>query len=250
MVPKQLIDTHNRGGVKINDLLRIDPAIVAGYPTYHGLVLYATGLRNGPSDARSLDLLREAEESVRQMFTAMPPAEHPHLAAWREAFRGFGVKPQRTMNSAEALITRVLKGSGLPGVNRLVDAYNAVSVRFAVPCGGEDMDAVVGHVTLKFAEGDEPFETIKDGAPAVEYPAQGEVVWADEAGVTCRVWNWRQGTRTRLHENTVNAYFLFDALAPMTSEELNRAGDALEAHLLELSPGCSIARAHLGAGKL
>ena len=233
----------------MGDLLRIEPAATAKYPSYHALVLYVTGLRNGPSDARTLDLLQEAEESARETFGARSPAEHPHLAAWREVFRGFGVKPQRTMNSVEALIARVLKGGTLPAANRLADAYNAVSVRFVVPCGGEDMDAAVGHVTLRFAEGNEPFETFKDGAPAVENPAPGEVVWADEAGVTCRAWNWRQGTRTRLNENTANAYFLFDALAPMTSDELDRAGDALEEHLLELSPGCSIGRAYLGAGR-
>src|SRR5680860_1226141 len=233
----------------MNDLLRIDSAVTAKYPTYHAVVLSVAGLRNGPSDARTLDLLREAEEAARQAFAAMPPAEHPHLSAWREAFRGFGVKPQRTMNSAEALITRVLKGGTLPAVNRLVDAYNAVSVRFAVPCGGENLGGVVGHVTLKFAEGDEPFETVKDGAPAVEHPAPGEVVWADEAGVTCRAWNWRQGTRTRLTEDTTRAYFLFDALAPMTTDELIRAGAALEKHLQELSPDCRIERAYLGSGR-
>lgn len=232
----------------MTDLLRVDPAVAEKYPTYHALVLHVTGLSNGPSDARSLALLRWAEEHARQAFATMPPAQHPHLAAWREAFRAFGAKPQRTMSSAEALISRVLKGGELPAVNRLVDAYNAVSVRFAVPCGGEDVDAVVGRVTLKLASGDEPFETVKDGAPVVELPAPGEVVWADEAGVTCRAWNWRQGTRTRLTETTTRAYFLFDALSPMTTAELARAGDALEERLQELSPGCEVGRAYLGPG--
>jgi DNA/RNA-binding domain of Phe-tRNA-synthetase-like protein len=44
----------------------------------------------------------------------------------------------------------------------------------------------------------------------------GEVVWRDDIGVTCRRWNWRQGTRTRLTETTTRAFFVFDALAPQT----------------------------------
>ena len=168
------------------------------------------------------------------------------MVAWQDAFRAFGMKPKKTMNSAEALLTRVVKGGELPAINRLADAYNAVSVRFVVPCGGEDLDHVVGAVTLKVAEGTEPFETNKDGLPFIDHPVPGEVVWADEAGVTCRAWNWRQGTRTRLTEDTTRAYFLFDALPPMTFEDLERAGDELTAMLKTLSPGCRIERLHLG----
>ena len=120
-------------------------------------------------------------------------------------------------------------------------------MRFVVPCGGEDLDHVVGPVTLKVADGTEPFETNKDGQPVVDHPVPGEVVWADEGGVTCRAWNWRQGTRTRLTEATTRAYFLFDALPPMTQEDLDRAGDELERLLAELSPGCRVERVHLAA---
>ena len=230
----------------MNTPLHISPAVAERFPTYRGLVLLASGLTNGASDERSVALLRDAEAHARRMFTATPPATHPHIAAWQEVFRAFGMKPKKTMNSAEALVTRVLKGGDLPAINRLTDAYNAVSVRFVVPCGGEDLDHVVGQVILKVADGTEAFETNKDGAPFIDHPVPGEVVWADEAGVTCRAWNWRQGTRTRLTEDTRNAYFLFDAVAPMTSEDLTAAGDALEALLRELSPGCVIQRVHLG----
>jgi DNA/RNA-binding domain of Phe-tRNA-synthetase-like protein len=231
----------------LTDLFQIAPTVAESFPTYRALFLVASGLVNGPSDERSTAILREAEAHAREMFRSSSPAEHPHMAAWREAFRSFGLKPQRTMNSAEALISRVVKGGELPAVNRLVDAYNAVSVRFVVPCGGEDLDRVVPPATLKLADGTEPFETSKDGEPFVDHPAPGEVVWADEAGVTCRAWNWRQGTRTRLTEGTRRAYFLFDALSPMSASDLEQAGDALEALLRELSPGCQVERVRLGA---
>ena len=167
-------------------------------------MVVAEGLSGPPRD--SLGLVEPA------------PIDHPHLLAWRDAFRSFGVKPKRAVCSAEALIAR----GSLPRINPLVDRYNAVSVRWAVPVGGEDLDRVVPPVRLVYASGAEPFD---GGDP----PRAGEVVWLDGVGVTCRRWNWRQGVRTRLTEETARAYFLFDALAVF--ESLPAAMDDLVALL-------------------
>jgi DNA/RNA-binding domain of Phe-tRNA-synthetase-like protein len=155
--------------------------------------------------------------------------DHPHLEAWRAAFRAFGAK--RYSCSAEALIAR---GASLPRINALVDRYNAVSMRWAVPVGGEDLDRVAGSVRLVFAEGDEPFN-----GPD-EHPRRGEVVWVDSVGVTCRRWNWRQCVRTRLTGETTRAYFLFDALPALSDGELSSAMDDLVASLRRGWPGASI----------
>ncbi len=163
---------------------------------------------------------------------------------WREAFRAFGAKPQRTRSNVEALLRRV--PDGLPRVDRLTDAYNAVSVAHQVPAGGEDADRYGGLPRLVRAAGDEPFETTKEGADAIEHPEPGEVVWRDGLGVTCRCWNWRQCTRTRLTGTTTRAFFVLDALAPMTDDELRAAGAALTEALTRLSPKASIVSTVLG----
>jgi len=80
----------------------------------------------------------------------------------------------------------------------VVDLYNAVSLRYAVPVRDENGDTYRGCPRLIIAGGSEPFDTMKEGHPALEYPDAGEVVWCDDAGLTCRRWNWRQGVRTRL----------------------------------------------------
>ena len=134
--------------------------------------------RPGPSDAASEALLQAAEAAA----AAGPLEEQPHVAAWREAYRAFGAKPQRTRNSLEALLRRA--PSGLPRVNRLTDVYNAVSVLHGVPVGGEDLDRYVGPPVLRRATGEEPFDTVAEGSPIVEHPDPGEVVWCDDAGVT------------------------------------------------------------------
>ena len=137
---------------------------------------------------------------------------------WREAYRAFGAKPQRTRNSLEALLRRA--ASGLPRVNRLTDIYNAVSVLHQLPLGGEDLNRYSGAPRLVRATGTEPFDTVADGAVVVEHPEPGEVVWCDDAGVTCRRWNWRQARRTQLSDDTTTALFILDALDPITDEAL------------------------------
>jgi DNA/RNA-binding domain of Phe-tRNA-synthetase-like protein len=151
------------------------------------------------------------------------------VEAWRAAYRAFGAKPQRTRNSLEALTRRA--PSGLPRVNRLTDVYNAVSVLHQVPLGGEDLTRYAGPPRLVRATGAEPFDTAAEGADVVEHPEVGEVVWCDDAGVTCRRWNWRQARRTQLHDATTTAVFILDALDPLTDEALTAAADDLVAHL-------------------
>ena len=96
----------------------------------------------------------------------------------------------------EALLRRV--EGGLPRIDRLTDIYNAISVKHLLPVGGEDLGEYRGPARLVRAAGDEPFDTVRDGQPVTEHPEPGEVVWRDDAGVTCRCWNWRQCVRTRI----------------------------------------------------
>lgn len=217
----------------------IDPAVRELRPDYRALLIVAEGLRPGPGDDHSEKLLSAAESEARQRFRDRPAEEHPHLAAWREAFRAFGAKPQRTRPSAEALLRRL--DAGLPRIDRLTDLYNAVSVAHVLPLGGEDLDRYRGPARLVRAGGTEPFEVTAGGEPAVEHPRPGEVVWRDDAGVTCRRWNWRQCARTRLTHGTTRAVFILDALAPMTDDALRTAGEELSETLLAGSPGATAA---------
>jgi len=204
------------------DAATIEPGVRALRPDYHAVLVVAEGITPGGSDERSEALLIAAEQEARVAMAGLKPEELPHIAAWRDAFRAFGAKPQRTRNSAEALLRRV--DDGLPRITRLADAYNAVSIALQVPLGGENLDAYEGPLHLVRARGDEPFGTLASGEEVVETPEPGEVCWRDDAGVTCRRWNWRQCYRTRLTDDTTNAVFIAD--------------------VLDVSPGDAPARAH------
>jgi DNA/RNA-binding domain of Phe-tRNA-synthetase-like protein len=212
----------------------VDPAVFALRPDYRALLVAVDGLVPGPSDAAGEALLQSAEAAARQALHGRPVDQVPHVAAWREAYRAFGAKPQRTRNSLEALLRRA--ASGLPRVNRLTDLYNAVSVLHQIPLGGEDLTCYTGAPRLVRATGTEPFDTTADGTTVIEHPDPGEVVWCDGVGVTCRRWNWRQGRRTQLRDGTTTALFILDTLDPVTDGELDAATADLLTHLARLGP--------------
>ena len=209
-------------------------------PGFTYLTVEARGLVNGESNEDSSALLDDATRRLVARLDGRAPHEDPHVAAWRDAYTAFGAKPSRTRNSAEALARRALTDAGLPRINLLVDLYNAISVAHLIPVGGEDTDRIKGAMRLVRSTGQEPFRTVAGGDEAVEHPEPGEVVWCDDEGVTCRRWNWRQGVRTRLTEESVNAMFLLESLAPMTIGELEAAGTELAESLEKLSPGARI----------
>ncbi|MPY50866.1 B3/B4 domain-containing protein [Streptomyces acidicola] len=212
--------------------LTVSDDVRALAPGFTHVMIEAHGLVNGPSTEESAALLDDAARRLAARLDGRAPHEDPHMAAWREAYSAFGSKPSRTRNSAEALAKRALSGAGLPRINLLVDLYNAISVAHLIPVGGEDLDHIQGGMSLVRATGQEDFVTVAGGEEAVEHPDVGEVVWRDEAGVTCRRWNWRQGPRTRLTEETTSALFLLESLAPMPVADVEAAGAEL-AELLE-----------------
>jgi DNA/RNA-binding domain of Phe-tRNA-synthetase-like protein len=218
----------------------VDAAVFALRPDYRVMLLAVDGLLPGRSDQTSDALLQAAEAVAGDLLRERPVDQLPHVAAWREAYRAFGGKPQRTRNSLEALLRRA--ASGLPRVNRLTDLYNAVSVLHQVPLGGEDLTRYTGSPRLVRATGKEAFDTVADGIVVIEHPDPGEVVWCDDAGVTCRRWNWRQARRTQLGENTTSALFILDALEPMADEALHAAAEDLVTHLTRLGPDVSVVR--------
>ena len=110
-----------------------------------------------------------------------------------------------------------------------------------MPLGGEDADRLEGSLRLAVAAGDEPFDPRGDGID-VEQAAAGEVVWRDDRGVTCRRWNWRQGRRTQLTDDTTRAFFVFDRLEGLTVHELHTAADELSELLLDRWPNCRLDR--------
>ncbi|AXU94387.1 hypothetical protein CI789_03555 [Erwinia persicina] len=210
-----------------------DIAIIAPHFRALSIVVEAAPLVNAAIGQQAL------AAACQGVMVDAPWAE-AHLSAWSEVFKAFGAKPKRTPCSAEALRKRVLKDGTLPAIDPVVDLYNAISIKYALPVGGENSAAYVGQPRLIVAEGTEQFDTLKDGEPVYETAEAGEVIWCDDVGVTCRRWNWRQGVRTRLDASARQMWFILESLPEMPLEALHRAGDELVDGLQQMMPAAKI----------
>lgn len=100
------------------------------------------------------------------------------------------------------------------------------------------------------AIGEEAFDAVANGESVIEQSEAGEVVWRDDAWVTCRRWNWRQGRRTGLPDETRAAFFILDVLAPVTDLELTAAADALAQALSALQLANALTQPNATATKV
>lgn len=230
----------------------VAPEVFALRPDYRALLIAASGVPPGPSNELSESMLAKAEEAARSKMADQAINDIPHVADWREAHKAFGSKPNKFRASVEALTRRITPpgkepAAGLPRVNRLTDIYNSISVKYQIPLGGEDLDKYVGAPRLIRAKGDEAFEMNNRGETVKEPPEVGEVVWCDDAGVTGRKWNWRQGPRTALSDETTKVLFVMDALKGCDDEKLETAANELIEALKSLSDDVVVAKRTLKA---
>ncbi|MCI7224450.1 MULTISPECIES: B3/B4 domain-containing protein [Fusobacterium] len=169
-------------------------------------------------------LLLESQQKAMTHLIAEEFSSNPVIKVWREAFQKFKTK-KGVRASIEALLKRVHKGDNISCINPLVDIYNSISLKYAMPCGGEDIDSFVGDVRLTKAKGDESFITL--GSNESEPPFEGEIVYKDDVGAICRCWNWRESVRTMLTENTQNAFLCIELVDESRKEEFKVAIDDL-----------------------
>lgn len=177
-----------------------------------------------PARPELTTMLEKSNEAAKKFITKDPLSENPAIAVWREAFRKFKTK-KGARCSIEALLKRVQKGKAVGAINPLVDIYNTVSLTYGLPCGGEDLDTFSGDLLLTKAEGGESFLALGDEEYDDALP--GEIIYKDDEGAVCRCWNWRDGQRTMLTENTKNAFLIIESVDPERGEELRAATEAL-----------------------
>jgi DNA/RNA-binding domain of Phe-tRNA-synthetase-like protein len=199
----------------------IAPEIFERFPGYVRGVVVAHEVKNGPSPAELVQMLREAEESVRARVNLEQIAEEHRIKSWREAYRSFGAKPAEFRSSVEAMARRALRGDELPAINTLVDIGNVMSLRHLIPAGGHAIDLLNADIELRFATGDEEF--VAFGTETMEHPLPGEVIFVEGNIVLTRRWTWRQGNHTLTLPETTAIEFNVDGLPPVTRADIEAA---------------------------
>ncbi|TQM37851.1 B3/B4 domain-containing protein [Pseudonocardia cypriaca] len=224
--------------------LTVHPDVRARFPELRVELVVATGLDNTGHwpEAESALAAAEADAGTGAITWS---EEDPAIASWHAAYRAFGTNPRRIRPSVDALLRRLVRQGRLPRVNSAVDAYNATSVRFAVPAGAFDLDRLDAHVEIRPATADDRFTPL--GEPDErEVPGAGEVLYAQGTEVLTRHWNHRDAHRTRVREDTVSAVFMLERVSADVPAE--RPAEAA-AHLAALlAPhAASVTRATLTA---
>ncbi len=154
-------------------------------------------------------MISEAEKEALKYLQDSKFSNNPVIKVWREAFQKFKTK-KGARSSIEALLKRVYKGKHLGTINPLVDIYNSISLRYALPCGSEDIDKFAGDIRLTKAVGNEEF--IPLGTDKNAPPYESEIVYKDNKGAICRCWNWREAVRTMITEYTTNAFLCIELI--------------------------------------
>lgn len=163
-------------------------------------------------------------------------SQYRPVAVWREAYQKFPTK-KGARCSIEALLKRVSKGEPVGSIAPTVDITNAISLKYALPIGAEDMDAFDGDLHLGVMAGGEDFLPI--GAEEPDPPRPGELAYYDASGAVCRCWNWRDGRRTAVKDSTTSEFIAMECVDPARMDELKAALDEL-AGLLERYTGARV----------
>ncbi|HAT4301245.1 TPA: B3/4 domain-containing protein [Clostridium perfringens] len=184
-------------------------------------IITCNGIDNTIKDENQYkDMISQGEKEALTHLTNEEFSSNEVIKVWRDAFKKFKTK-KGARSSIEALLKRVSTGKGLGTINPLVDIYNSISLKYAMPCGGEDMDKFIGDIRLTKATGDESFITL--GSDKSEPPYEGEIVYKDDKGAICRCWNWRESVRTMLTEDTKNAFLCIELVDENREKEFENA---------------------------
>ncbi|WP_125590975.1 B3/B4 domain-containing protein [Companilactobacillus jidongensis] len=175
-------------------------------------------------------LLKDASKEAHKFLQDDTFRLNPVVDEWREALHKFKTK-KGARSSIEALLKRVDQGKEFSPINPLVDIYNSISLEFAAPCGGEDLEKMNGDLHLGMAKGGESFKPLgaDEDSPALE----GEIIYYDNTGAICRCLNWREAQRTMLTEDTKNAVMVIESI---NAVQAKRADEAIN-KLKELTDG-------------
>jgi DNA/RNA-binding domain of Phe-tRNA-synthetase-like protein len=223
-----------------------DRAIAGRYPTVVGGVIHAVGLANGPSSADLHETFVAEQAATLARIGTTPLSELPSLAAWRRAFRAFGVDPTAYRSAAEALLRRLTKQGSIPSINALVDVGNLVSIRYALPVAVFDQRAMTGGTTVRFATGSETFTDLGSGER--ESPEAGEVIFVDDAGlVSARRWCWRQSAESASGPTTTEVLVTVEGHHDGAADDVAAALADLEALLRRHTPPTTASSAIVNA---
>ena len=192
--------------------IRIHKNLFQEYPTFRRGIVVAKNVHNhGHSQELEAVLNQAIAQAAQQPIDLKTDIR---TIVWDQAHRQFGSNPNKFPPAHCALLKRVQKpGVRIPFINKVVAIMNYNSIIDVLPVGGDDVIQAGGSLELCYANGNETFTPL--GNPEnIEHPDPGEIIYVvSELGeVMCRRWNWRNGHKTRVTEDTQTIVMNIDGL--------------------------------------
>jgi DNA/RNA-binding domain of Phe-tRNA-synthetase-like protein len=220
----------------IMTVFQYHPDILSHFPDIIGGVLIAHGMQNGPTPETLQEIYLSEQQATITRIGSTALSEIETLAAWRSAFRTFGVNPTKYRSATEALLRRLTKKGDIPSINAVVDICNLVSIRYGLPVAAFDTRHLSGPITVRFASGSECFTPLF--LAEIENPEPGEVIFADDAElVVARRWCWRQSDESATQNDTRDAIFTVESHHPGGYPDVKTALGDLQQLLTEFVGG-------------
>ncbi len=201
----------------------VDQEIFDRFPNFKRGLIIVSHIENPLSD----ETIRQILNAEIEQKAGANLLEHEYVKAWDSVYTHLGVNPNKFPPSIKSLLKRVAKSGGFPFINSIVALFNYISIKYLIPCGGDDTDRVEGNLRLGISKGNESFVPL--GSMASDPPAPGEVIYFDDKtlNVMCRRWNWRNGDFTKIQESTTKLVINIDGIDPVPRSVVEKARDEL-----------------------
>lgn len=132
-----------------------------------GLLIYEAQVEE--SSPQLLAALDQSIQDLAQQYALDTIAKNPHIEATRKAYKALGTSPHEHRNAAEAMLRRVVKGSGLYHINNVVEVNNLISISSGYSIGSYDLGQLQGDLCLDRPPEDTRYEGIGKGALTITH---------------------------------------------------------------------------------
>ncbi len=207
----------------------VQDSIFEMFPEFYRGIIIINDFTNHPSLKR---VRKELKKAVDEQ-AGIDIAADERLTVWDKAHREFGSNPNKFLPSIKSLLKRLQKNPALPYINTAVALFNYISIKYCLPCGGDDTACIEGDLVLGVSDGTESFLAL--GSDKEESPVPGEVIYFDSLtkNVMCRRWNWRNGDKTKITEDSRQLVINIDCMLENGRQAANEARDEMAALLKE-----------------
>jgi DNA/RNA-binding domain of Phe-tRNA-synthetase-like protein len=207
----------------------IDDEVFDRFPDFRRGLIVVSDVENALSDeVISATLNGEMAKKI-----GVNLLDNEFVKAWDSVYLQLGSNPNKFPPSIKSLLKRVAKSGSFPFINSIVALFNYVSIKYLIPCGGDDVQKMEGNLRLGLSKGNEVFVPL--GSESKEAPDAGEVIYFDDKtlNVMCRRWNWRNGDFTKILDTTRKLVINIDGIAPVPRSVIESARDELATLLTE-----------------